>query len=84
MLGALSTQGGFLGNAGGLVSQYPLGLVGRIGDINKDIADNLKLKDSFGLAGAVASNVGGCLGVAGQRFNETWKTSSRLLVRKEF
>ena len=69
MLGALSTQGGFLGNAGGLVSQYPLGLVGQIGGINKDIADNLKLKDSFGLAGAVASNVGGLLGGGTQMGN---------------
>ena len=76
MLGALSTQGGFLGNAGGLVSQYPLGLVGQIGDINKDIADNLKLKDSFGLAGAVASNVGGLLGGGTQMGNAGgWFTS---------
>jgi hypothetical protein len=53
---APSVQGGFIGNSGGLASQFPLGAVGQIGDINKDIVDKLKLDNSFGLAGAVAAN----------------------------
>ena len=56
MLGGLSTQGGFLGNAGGLASQYPLGLVGQIGGINEDIVEQMKKNESMGLAGAIAAN----------------------------
>ena len=56
MLGGLSTQGGFLGNAGGLASQYPLGLVGQIGGINEDIIEQMKMDESMGLAGAIAAN----------------------------
>ena len=63
MLGGLSTQGGFLGNAGGLASQYPLGLVGQIGGINEDIVEQMKKNESMGLAGAIAANpFGGVLG----------------------
>jgi len=63
MLGGLSTQGGFLGNAGGLASKMPFGLVGQIGGINEDIASQLKKNDAFGLAGAVAANgFGGVVG----------------------
>lgn len=35
---ALSTQGGFMGNSGGLAGQYPLGLVGQIGGINEQLS----------------------------------------------
>ena len=35
---ALSTQGGFMGNSGGLADQYPLGLVGQIGGINEQLS----------------------------------------------
>lgn len=72
---APSVQGGFIGNSGGLLGQftekfpgglvgkYPLGAVGQIGDINKQIVDDLKLEKSMGLAGAVAANsFGGLLG----------------------
>ena len=63
MLGGLSTQGGFLGNAGGLAAKYPLGLVGQIGGINEDIAEQMKTGESMGLAGAIAANpFGGLLG----------------------
>ena len=63
MLGGLSTQGGFLGNAGGLASQYPLGLVGKIGGINEDIVEQMKMNESMSLAGAIAANpFGGLLG----------------------
>ena len=56
MLGGLSTQGGFLGNAGGLAAKYPLGLVGQIGGINEDIVEQMKMDESMGLAGAIAAN----------------------------
>lgn len=63
MLGGLSTQGGFLGNAGGLAAKYPLGLVGQIGGINEDIVEQMKMDESMGLAGAIAANpFGGLLG----------------------
>ena len=48
---APSVQGGFIGNSGGLASQFPLGAVGQIGGINKDIVDKLKMDESMGLAG---------------------------------
>lgn len=35
---ALSTQGGFMGNSGGLAGQYPLGLAGQIGGINEQLS----------------------------------------------
>ena len=44
---APSVQGGFIGNSGGLASKYPLGLVGQIGGINENIAEQLKQDDSF-------------------------------------
>ncbi len=56
MLGGLSTQGGFLGNVGGLAAKYPLGLVGQIGGINEDIVEQMKMDESMGLAGAIAAN----------------------------
>ena len=56
MLGGLSTQGGFLGNAGGLAAKYPLGLVGQIGGINEDIVEQMKMDESMNLAGAIAAN----------------------------
>ena len=60
---APSVQGGFIGNSGGLASQFPLGAVGQIGGINKDIVDKLKMDKSMGLAGAIAANsFGGSLG----------------------
>lgn len=63
MLSGLSTQGGFMGNAGGLASKYPLGLVGQIGDINGDIVEQMKTDKAAGLAGAIAANpFGGILG----------------------
>ncbi len=66
MLGGLSTQGGFMGNAGGLASKFPLGLVGEIGGLNSEIADQMKLDESMGLAGAVAANpYGGVVGSLG-------------------
>jgi hypothetical protein len=81
MLGG-SIQGGFLGNSGGLLGQftekfpgglvgkYPLGAVGQIGDVNRQIVDDLKLKESMGLAGAVAANsFGGFLGGGTQMGN---------------
>ena len=66
MLGGLSTQGGFMGNAGGLASKFPFGVVGEIGGLNSEIADQMKLDQSMGLAGAVAANpFGGVVGSLG-------------------
>ena len=63
MLGGLSTQGGFMGNTGGLASKYPLGFVGQIGGINGDIVEQMKTDKATGLAGAIAANpFGGILG----------------------
>jgi len=56
MLGGLSTQGGFMGNAGGLASKYPLGFVGQISDINGNIVEQMKTDEAMGLAGAIAAN----------------------------
>ena len=57
MIGGLvnmATQGGFMGNAGGLAGQYPLGLVGQIGGINEKVAKNGGVQNPFGLVGATA------------------------------
>ena len=56
---APSVQGGFIGNSGGLASRFPLGAFGEITDLNKQLIDQMKENKSFGLAGAVASNIGG-------------------------
>lgn len=53
-LGGMATQGGFMGNAGGLASQYPLGLIGQIGGINEQLANNGGINNPFGLVGAAA------------------------------
>ena len=56
---APSVQGGFIGNSGGLASRFPLGVFGEITDLNKQLIDQMKENNSLGLAGAVASNIGG-------------------------
>ena len=63
MLGGISTQGGFMGNAGGLASRYPLGAAGELVGANKQLIDDMKLDKSFALANSVAANpFGGMIG----------------------
>ena len=48
-LAGLATQGSFMGNSGGLAGQYPLGLVGEISGINKQVAKQGGFRNPFNL-----------------------------------